>query len=102
MADETIKPAFYADCSDQDVDFAKARLRPLALQPGGAPVQITPERFGRVPRVYIECTEDRAIPIARQRAMAAASPPIDIHTLNTSHSPFFSAPDALADILAKL
>jgi pimeloyl-ACP methyl ester carboxylesterase len=102
VVDETIKPAFYADCSDQDVAFAKARLRPLALQPGGVPVHITPERFGRVPRVYIECTEDRAIPIARQRAMAAASAPIEVHTLETSHSPFFSAPDALADLLAAL
>jgi len=102
VADETIKPAFYADCSDQDVAFAKARLRPLAMKPGTTQVHVTTERFGRVPRVYIECTEDRAIPIARQRAMAAASAPIEVHTLTTSHSPFFSAPEALADILAGL
>jgi len=102
VADASIKAGFYADCSDQDVAFAKARLRPLPVQPAATPVHTTAERFGRVPRVYIECTEDRAIPIARQRAMAAAFPPIEVHTLSTSHSPFFSAPDALADILATL
>ncbi len=102
VADAGIKAAFYGDCSDQDVAFAKARLRPLPVQPAATPAHTTMERFGRVPRVYIECTEDRAIPIARQRAMAAAFSPIEVHTLKTSHSPFFSAPDALADILAGL
>jgi hypothetical protein len=34
--------------------------------------------------------------------MAAASAPIEIHILETSHSPFFSAPGALADLLAAL
>jgi pimeloyl-ACP methyl ester carboxylesterase len=102
VAEETIQPAFYADCSAKDVAFAKARLRPLAVQPAAAPVRVTAERYGRVPRVYIECTEDRAIPIERQRAMAAAVQPIDIRTMRTSHSPFFSAPDELADILAGL
>jgi len=102
VGDATIRPAFYGDCSDEDVAFAKARLRPLAVQPAAAPVHATAARFGRVPRVYIECTEDRAIPIDRQRAMAAASPPTEVFTMNTSHSPFFSAPDALADILARL
>ena len=97
-----LRPAFYADCADADVAFAKARLKPLPVQPAGAPAHVTAARFGAVPRVYIECTEDRAIPIHLQRAMAAASAPIEIHTLNTSHSPFFSAPDALADILAGL
>ncbi len=102
VAEETIKPAFYADCSDEDVAFARARLRPLPLGPGTAPVRVSAERFGRVPRVYIECTEDRTIPIDRQRAIAAASAPIEVHTLGTSHSPFFSAPNALAEILAAL
>lgn len=102
VGDASIKPAFYGDCSEEDVAFAKARLRLLAVQPAATPVHTTHERFGRVPRVYIECTEDRAIPIAQQRSMIAASAPIAVHTLNTSHSPFFSAPDALADILAAL
>jgi pimeloyl-ACP methyl ester carboxylesterase len=102
VGDASLKAAFYADCSEEDIAFARGRLRPLPVQPATVPVHITPERFGRVPRVYIECTEDRAIPIANQRAMAAASPPVEVHTLMTSHSPFFSAPSALADILSEL
>lgn len=102
VIDETIQPAFYADCSDEDVAFAKARLKPLPVQPVFAPIHVTADRYGRVPRVYIECTEDRAIPLHLQRSMADAVEPIERHTLNTSHSPFFSAPDRLADILAGL
>jgi pimeloyl-ACP methyl ester carboxylesterase len=102
VGEASLKPAFYGDCSEADVGFARARLRPLPVQPASAPVRTTAQRFGRIPRVYIECTEDRAIPLAHQRAMAAASAPIEVHTLATSHSPFFSAPEALADILAGL
>jgi pimeloyl-ACP methyl ester carboxylesterase len=102
VADETIRPAFYGDCSDEDLAFARARLKPLPLQPIFAPVRVTPQRYGRVPRAYIECTDDHAIPLALQRAMADAAEPIERRTLDTSHSPFFSAPDRLANILAAL
>lgn len=100
VTDACLKPAFYADCTDEDVAFAKARLKPMGVRPAVEPVHLTPECFGRVPRYYIECLRDRAVPIDRQRAMAAASPCREVHTLDTSHSPFLSAPDDLADILA--
>ena len=99
VADNCLRPAFYADCSDEDVAFAKARLKPMGARPALEPVHLTPERFGRVPRHYIECLQDRAIPIEHQRVMAAASPCRSVHTLDTGHSPFFSAPAALADVL---
>ena len=102
VTDACIKPAFYADCLDVDVDFAKTRLKAMSTRPALEPVRLTAERFGRVPRHYIECLQDRAVPIAQQRAMAAASPCRTVHTLDTSHSPFMSAPGALADILASL
>jgi hypothetical protein len=55
-----------------------------------------------VPKAYIECVQDNAIKIGQQRSMAATAQPIEVHSMNTSHSPFFSAPEALADILVRL
>ena len=60
--------------------------------------ELAPGRFGRVPRHYVECTQDRAIDIATQRAMHAKMP-CTVHTLDASHSPFFSMPDRLVDVL---
>ncbi|HLY56280.1 MAG TPA: alpha/beta fold hydrolase [Stellaceae bacterium] len=99
--DSTIA-GLYADCPPEAAQAAMARLRPLGLAPVGTKVHVTPDRFGRIPRVYIECTEDRAIPIEAQRAMVAASPCERVVTMRTSHSPFLSAPAELADILAYL
>ncbi len=89
-------PYFYADCSAADREFARARLRPEPLFGLMTPAQLTQDRFGRVPRDYIECTQDRAITLAAQRRMQAAWPVQRVQTLETSHSPFFSNPKALA------
>jgi pimeloyl-ACP methyl ester carboxylesterase len=93
-----VREAFYHDCSDEDAARAAARLRP---QPAGAfamSFELRPERFGRVPRHYVECVADRAIDIASQRAMHGRMP-CTVHTLDASHSPFLSMPDRLADLL---
>jgi len=66
------------------------------------PVAVTQENFGRVPRVYIECLQDRAIPPALQKQMYTATPCRNVLSMDTSHSPFFSAPRALADHLLAL
>jgi hypothetical protein len=99
---EVINPAFYGECSDADVERAGARLVPQALAPMTAPVRSTPERAGRVLRVYIECLRDRAISIDAQRRMVEAHPCAAVLTLDTDHSPFYSTPEALAAHLAAL
>ena len=99
-ADPSIyREAFYANCGDEDVVLARQLLVPEAVAGFQTPMQITPENFGRVPRDYVECTQDRAISIARQRRMHAAQPCRRVFTLETDHSPFFSAPDALSECL---
>ena len=76
--------------------LAQRLLVPQATAPLGTPIQTTAGRWGRVPRVYIECTGDQAISIAAQRAMHSQLPCARVVTLDTSHSPFLSAPDAVA------
>ncbi len=97
-----LKHIFYGDCSQEDVARAISLLVPQPLAPGGTPVSITAERFGRVSRVYIECLLDRAIPPASQKRMYTATPCQSILSMQTSHSPFFSAPQQLVRHLTSL
>jgi len=64
-------------------------------------LKITDENFGKIPKYYIECTEDRAIPIEVQRAMYKGKVKKS-YTLNSSHTPNFSQPEKLANILLKI
>ncbi len=89
---------FYEDVSPEDRYRAMERLRPQPISISKTPVTLTEERFGSVPRWYIECTLDKAVRIARQRAMVKAMP-CKVITMECGHSPFYSAPDELADHL---
>ena len=90
------KKCFYANCPPEDIALARMLLVIDGFEPFTAPVSTTAERWGKIPRRYIECTGDKAIGITKQREMAAAQGVARTHTLNTDHSPFFSMPDALA------
>lgn len=100
-----LKAAFYADVSE--VDFAHAASQLHCDEPNGgaiAPSEITPARFGTVPRHYIRCTQDRAIPLTGQDHMIATvdgaiGSKTTTHTLESSHSPFLSQPARLSKIL---
>jgi pimeloyl-ACP methyl ester carboxylesterase len=96
---EKLKDIFYADCTDEDIARAKTLLVPQAIQLLTAPVHVTPENFGRIPRVYIECLQDRVITLTCQRQMSTALPCQRVLTLDTSHSSFLSAPEALLKLL---
>ncbi|RLB16043.1 MAG: hypothetical protein DRG63_05915 [Deltaproteobacteria bacterium] len=102
VRDEAIKEVFYGDCSDEDVARAKSLLVPQAAAPFATPVNTTEENFGRVPRVYISCLRDKAIGPSLQEKMYMALPCEKIISMDTSHSPFFSAPEELATHLLSL
>ena len=59
-------------------------------------------RFGRVPRVYIECSGDRAITHAAQRRMQQVLTCAERITLDADHSPFFSRAAELTAALLRL
>jgi pimeloyl-ACP methyl ester carboxylesterase len=97
-----IREAFYAGCSEEDIAFAQSRLVSQSTQPFRTPVQTTAERWGAIPRYYIECARDRAITPNLQQAMQKQSPCKGTFSIDTDHSPFFSAPENLADILERI
>ncbi len=99
---DVIRDAFYGQCSDDDFALAQLLLKPEPVAPLATPVHVTAARFGRVPRVYIECTADRAITHAAQRRMQEALPCRERITLESDHSPFFSRHEELAQALLRL
>ena len=81
--------------------LAARRLCPQPIRPQETPIPDTSRAESR-PRFYIRCTDDRAIPPEYQETMSSPLPPESIRTLPTSHSPFFSAPDALAALIDEI
>lgn len=102
MAQESLRPIFYAQCSDEDFALAQENLVPQATEVLRQAAATTPARFGSVKRAYIECLRDQAIPIGMQRAMIKAQPCEKVMSIDTDHSAFFSAPQELTDHLLSL
>lgn len=97
----TAADVFYHDCPAADIALAERLLVPEPLAPILAPVRLADPGAGRLPRTFIECTNDRVIPLDSQRRMQAARPCGRVAGLATGHSPFFAAPAALAALLAR-
>ncbi|GAA2525967.1 alpha/beta hydrolase [Winogradskya humida] len=102
------RDAFYHDVDEPTAEAAIALLTPDG--PAGIPGEtfpITPARYGSVPHTYIVCTGDRAVPAALQRRFveeidAVSVAPTTVVELATSHSPFLSAPEELAEVIVKV
>ena len=99
---ELTQHRFYNDCSPEDVEWANSMLVPQPVGPLVSPMRITEANYGRVPRVYIECSLDNGVTPDMARAMYTALPCAEILTMDTSHSPFLSAPKELAGHLHAL
>jgi pimeloyl-ACP methyl ester carboxylesterase len=96
---EVFKETFYADCPDEEVRQALARQTPPTRNVATAPIHTTPQNYGRIPRMYIQTLQDKAIPPAVQKQMYTDTPCECILTMNTSHSPMVAAPAELARLL---
>ncbi len=103
------KSAFYGDVSDATFAAVANLLTPD--EPIGAfagKVIPTLVGWGSVPRAFIRCTLDRAIPLLGQDNMIAEADAFTPNnkfvqkTLATSHSPFVSNPQALVATLLEL
>ncbi len=100
VADPAQGAAVFAQLSPPDkVARAMARLLTEPHGPRAEPLRLTESRFGTIPRTYVECTQDRTIPLSSQRLMQELVPGATVVTLDGDHSPFLSRPDALTDAL---
>jgi hypothetical protein len=100
--DAPLKEILGADCSDEEIAWAKSLLVPEPMAPSMTPIHITEEHYGRVPRVYIETLRDRGISPTNQKKMYTALPCQKIISMETSHAPFLAAPEELVKHLTTL
>lgn len=92
-------PVFYHDCTPEDVDFATKRLSPQPIDPLGEIMEFDAQG---VPRHYIRCLDDRTVNPSYQRDASSGWPAGTVHEIASGHSPFFSHPVKLAQILGEI
>ena len=97
---EKAQETFYHDCPQEAVDYAIPRLCPQPIRP--QETAFKPGASRQVESHYIICDDDRVIPPVYQMMMSAHFPRDRVANLRTSHSPFFAAPEALADHLSRI
>lgn len=93
------RQGFYHDCDEAIARKAFERLRPTSLTVFSERCPI--DRWPDVPSTYILMTEDRAVGQDWSRRVARERIHADLIELGGSHSPFYSRPAQLADILTK-
>jgi pimeloyl-ACP methyl ester carboxylesterase len=87
---------FFNDYEADDAATAARRLTPQGEGGRAVVMRTTVERFGRIPRLYVEALNDKSVILPVQRLMQNLSPGAQVVTLPTGHVPQFSAPDQLA------
>lgn len=96
---ELVREIFFHLCTDEDFSFALAHLQIEPLLPMAQIVKLSADNFGRVPKQYIACTEDKCLDINNQLRMAKNANISHIIKLPADHSPFFSMPHDLLKIM---
>ncbi len=97
---DRIIEAICADVPSEIQGFIANGQKPEPLKPFSEPVELTAENFGRIPKFYIETTEDRAVTNALQRRMIEANGSVQqVLTMKTSHLPFVAQPAEFASLL---
>jgi len=96
---EASRMALYGDCTDDVAAWAISKQRPQALAPMGTPVSIPEGAIDGIPRFYVLCAHDRAIPEALQRRMIREHKCDVVVELDTDHTPHLSQTKHLADAM---
>lgn len=86
----------YHDVPSDVTQRAIEQLEPQPLALFATPVDIAGAELP--PQEYVICNQDRAIPPPLQRLMAERNPAL-VHELDASHSPFYSMPDRVLDLI---
>jgi pimeloyl-ACP methyl ester carboxylesterase len=104
-----MKKSLYGDVDDGTIDMVAQFLTPdFSIQQAATPVKTTAGRWGSIKRTYIMTTEDWCVRPALQKLFidkADAFVPqnkTEVISIKSSHSPFLSKPEELADILSAL
>lgn len=87
---------FMHDCPPAAAQAAATRLTPQPESGRAVRSHWTAERFGQIPRVYVECLHDRSITLPLQRCMQQLVPGAIRISLPCGHVPQLACPAELA------
>jgi pimeloyl-ACP methyl ester carboxylesterase len=90
---------FINDGAQADKDLVLANYRAEPAIPFTSKVTLTNENFGAVEKIYIKTLRDIVISPGLQDRMIAIAGITSVYSVNTSHSPFLSQPQAVSDLL---
>lgn len=90
---------FCHDCSEEDQQFALARISKEPIAPLATPLRLTDDVYGVIPKYYILCTESKDMD---KTFLSTNVPCKKVYKLASSHSPFFSMPEKLVEILNEI
>jgi pimeloyl-ACP methyl ester carboxylesterase len=94
---------FYGTSSTLDSTLASLLLRPFPIMAMmNMSLETTNEGYGVVPRVYIKALKDNTLSLAKQEELITNSPPEKVCSIDSDHSPFFSAPEKLHSLLLEI
>ncbi|HEU4469643.1 MAG TPA: alpha/beta fold hydrolase [Flavisolibacter sp.] len=90
---------FYHDCPEEETQFALARMSKEPVAPLATPLRLTDEVYGAIPKYYILCRESKDLD---KTFLSTNMPCKKIYRLPSGHSPFFSMPEKLEEILNEI
>ncbi|GAA1769088.1 alpha/beta hydrolase [Streptomonospora arabica] len=106
---EELRRTHYHDTPADRFDRWRTAMSPdLPMAVPSSPVVLTPQGWGRLPRTFLRCADDRSLPAAVQDLMIAEADaafpdnPFTVRTLPGSHSPFAARPGELAAALTSV
>ncbi len=99
------REALFGCCDDEQAAWGVGNLGRQAVAPFEGRVELGGAgagAFAALPRAYVRCNRDRAIPPAMQRRMFEAAGCDPVIELDTDHSPWISRTDELVAALDRL
>lgn len=97
---DAAREVFYGDCSEQIAQAAINRLRPQSVYPAIQPCSLA--EFPSVKTTYVVCSDDQMLRPEWSRRTARQRLGAELIELPGDHSPFYSRPAVLADVLLGL
>lgn len=99
LAEESRADMFFHDVPEDVAEPFLASWKAEPVGPQAKPLELTAERFGSLPRLYVATKFDRVVSPSLQERMLEATPS-DKVTIETGHAPMLGAASELARILA--
>lgn len=92
----------YLFLSGQESVLASMLMRPWPVTAiSTASFEGDDERLNRIKRVFIKTERDHMLDPQQQDSMIKKWPPSEVLEIDTDHSPFFSAPEQLFNLIVK-